>query len=395
MKYPLGFNTWDNKEITLITKVLKSGNFVMGKKVKIFEKKFAKYFRSKHAVMVNSGSSANLLMLSLIKYFPEFLKKKKIKNPNIIVPAVGWSTSYYPISQCGFKLKFVDIDLQTLNIDTKKVEFAVDKNTVAILPINLLGKPCNFKELNRIAKKNSLILLEDNCESLGATYNGKFCGTMGLMGTHSLFFAHHMQTMEGGMILTNNNKINDILRSLRAHGWARDLPNKNQLYKKKNDMFKDKFTFILPGYCVRPLEIEAAAGLVQIKKLKKFLKIRLQNSEIFKNLFKNKNWCQIQEEDKNSKSSWYGFNIILRGELENKRNQIVKKLIKNKIEVRPTMTGNFTKNPVIKFLNHEISGKLTKSDIVDKDGFFIGNYPKDLTKELKLVYKIITKELIK
>ena len=395
MKYPLGFNTWDNKEITLITKVLKSGNFVMGKKVEIFEKKFAKHFQSKHAVMVNSGSSANLLMLSLIKYFPEFLKKKKIKNPNIIVPAVGWSTSYYPISQCGFKLKFVDIDLQTLNIDTKKVEFAIDKSTVAILPINLLGKPCNYKELNRITKKNNLILLEDNCESMGATYNGKFCGTMGLMGTHSLFFAHHMQTMEGGMILTNNNKINDILRSLRAHGWARDLPNKNQLYKKKNDMFKDKFTFILPGYCVRPLEIEAAAGLVQIKKLKKFLKIRLQNSEIFKNLFKNKNWCQIQEEDKNSNSSWYGFNITLRGELENKRNQIVKKLIKNKIEVRPTMTGNFTKNPVIKFLNHEISGKLTKSDIVDKDGFFIGNYPKDLTKELKLVYKIITKELIK
>jgi len=395
MKYPLGFNTWDNKEITLITKVLKSGNFVMGKKVEIFEKKFAKHFQSKHAVMVNSGSSANLLMLSLIKYFPEFLKKKKIKNPNIIVPAVGWSTSYYPISQCGFKLKFVDIELQTLNIDTKKVEFAVDKNTVAILPINLLGKPCNYKELNRIAKKNNLILLEDNCESMGATYNGKFCGTMGLMGTHSLFFAHHMQTMEGGMILTNNNKINDILRSLRAHGWARDLPNKNQLYKKKNDMFKDKFTFILPGYCVRPLEIEAAAGLVQIKKLKKFLKIRLQNSEIFKNLFKNKNWCQIQEEDKNSNSSWYGFNITLRGELENKRNQIVKKLIKNKIEVRPTMTGNFTKNPVIKLLNHEISGKLTKSDIVDKDGFFIGNYPKDLSKELKLVYKIITKELIK
>ena len=395
MKYPLGFNTWDNKEITQISKVLKSGNFVMGKKVKVFEKKFAKYFNSKHAVMVNSGSSANLLMLSLIKYFPDFLKKKNVKNPNIIVPAVGWSTSYYPISQCGFKLKFVDIDLQTLNIDTKKVEFAVDKNTVAILPINLLGRPCNYKELNRIAKKNNLILLEDNCESMGATYNGKFCGTIGLMGTHSLFFAHHMQTMEGGMILTDNNKINDILRSLRAHGWARDLPNKNQLYKKKNDMFKDKFTFILPGYCVRPLEIEAAAGLVQIKKIKKFLKIRLQNSVIFKNLFKDKDWCQIQEEDKNSKSSWYGFNIILRGELKNKRHQIVKKLIKNKIEVRPTMTGNFTKNPVIKFLNHEIFGKLTKSNIVDKDGFFLGNYPKDLSKELKLVYKIITKELIK
>ena len=393
MKYPLGFNTWGKNEINEITKVLKSGNFVMGNKVKVFEKEFAKYFKSKHAIMVNSGSSANLLMLTLIKYFPEFLKKKKIKFPNIIVPAVGWSTSYFPISQCGFKLKFVDINDKTLNIDVSKIEKAIDKNTIAILSINLLGNPCNYDVINKIVQKNNLILLEDNCESLGAKFSKKFCGTMGLMGTHSLFFAHHMQTMEGGVILTNNNKINDILRSLRAHGWARDLSSSNQIYKKKNDMFKDKFTFITPGYCVRPLEIEAAAGLVQIKKLNNFLKIRIKNSEIFKNLFGNKSWCQIQQEDTKSKSSWYGFNITLKNELKNKRGNIIKKLINNNIEVRPTMTGNFTKNPVIKFLNYKISGKLTNSDYVEKNGFFIGNYPKNLSKELKLVYKIISSEL--
>ncbi len=392
MKYPLGFNTWGKNEVNEIKKVLRSGNFAMGKKVKSFEEKFAKYFKSKHAIMVNSGSSANLLMLTLIKYFPEFLKIKT-KYPNIIVPAVGWSTSYFPISQCGFKLKFVDINLKTLNIDTKKIEKAIDKNTVAILSINLLGNPCNYNEINKIVKKNNLILLEDNCESLGAKFNKKFCGTMGIMGTHSLFFAHHMQTMEGGMILTNNDKINDILRSLRAHGWARDLSKKNRLYKKKNDQFKDKFTFITPGYCVRPLEIEAAAGLIQIKKLKNFLNIRNKNSKIFKKLFKNKSWCEIQEEEKLSKSSWYGFNIILRNELKNRRNEIIRKLVKNNVEVRPTMTGNFTNNPVIKFLDYSVSGKLTNSNNVEKNGFFIGNYPKNLSKELKLVYKIISRQI--
>ena len=214
------------------------------------------------------------------------------------------------------------------------------------------------------------------------------------MGTHSLFFAHHMQTMEGGMILTNNYRINYILRSLRAHGWTRELPNNNMIFKKKDDLFKDKFTFVTPGYCLRPLEIEAAAGLVQLKKLKNFLNIRKQNAKIFKNLFDGKNWCQIQHEEEYSTSSWYGFNIILKNELINKRDIIVKKLIKHKVEVRPTMTGNFTKNPVIKFLNYSISGKLTNANNVDNNGFFVGNYPKDLSKELKLVYKIITKELI-
>lgn len=394
MKYPLGYNTWDKRELKAINKVLMSGQYVMSKNVLNFEKQFANYFGSKHAVMVNSGSSANLLMMSLIKYFPKFLKKNT-KNPNIIVPAVGWSTSYYPISQCGFKIKFIDIDLKTLNLDVKQLNAAIDKNTVAILAINLLGNPCNYNYLNKIAKKNSLILLEDNCESMGASFKNKFCGTFGLMGSHSLFFAHHMQTMEGGVILTNNNEINDILKSLRAHGWVRDLSGKSKLYKKKNDLFKDKFTFITPGYCVRPLEIEAAAGLVQLKKIKNFLKIRVQNAKIFKNFFAKKDWCQIQEEYSNCKSSWYGFNIILRGKLKNKRKKVVEKLIENKIEVRPTMTGNFIKNPVVKFLDHSVHGKLKNSNIIDKSGFFVGNYSKNLFKEIETTYKIISNELNK
>ena len=392
MKYSLGFNTWTDSEKKSAVNVINSGQYTMGKKVREFEKKFAKKFGSKYATMVNSGSSANLLMLTTLRYYKKILKKK-VSRPNIIVPTIGWSTSYYPVHQNGFKLVFVDVDEMSLNIDPKEVEKVIDKNTVAILAINLLGNSCNFSELKKIAKKNNLILLEDNCESLGAKYKNKFCGTHGLMASHSLFFSHHLQTMEGGVILTDDKNINDFLKSLRAHGWCRDLPKRNRLYKKSNDKFKDKFVFITPGYSVRPLEIEAAVGLVQLKKFDHFLKIRKINSKIFKNLFENKSWCKIQQEEKDSISSWYGFNIVLTGNLKNKRKLIINKLEKNKIEVRPTMTGNFLKNPVMKFLDHSAKGKFNKSKYIDKNGFFVGNYPKDLTKELNFLYKLIEQEI--
>ena len=194
MRFPLGHNTWDNKEKKAAIKVLDSGFLTMGKKVKEFEQKFAKKFGAKYATMVNSGSSANLLMLSVLKNFKKVLKKKNIKNPNIIAPSVGWSTSYFPICQNNFKINFVDVELDTLNINPSEIEKSIDKNTVAILAINLLGNPCNFLKLKKIAKKYNLILIEDNCESLGAKYNNKYTGTHGIMGTHSLFFSHHMQT---------------------------------------------------------------------------------------------------------------------------------------------------------------------------------------------------------
>lgn len=393
MKYSLSYNTWTKEEVNAATKTLLSGNYTMGKKVKEFENKFAQKFGAKYATMVNSGSSANLLMFSALKNYKKILKKKNISKPNIVAPSVGWSTSYFPISQNNFIINFVDVDVETLNLNPEKVEKAIDKNTVAILAINLLGNPCNFSKLKKIAKKYNLILLEDNCESLGAKYKNKFCGTHGLMGTHSLFFSHHMQTMEGGVILTDNKDIDNFLKSLRAHGWCRDLPKKNSLYKKSNNNFKDNFVFITPGYCLRPLEIEAAVGLVQLKRFNEFMNIRLKNYTTFKNLFENQNWCEIQKIDKNSSSSWFGFNLILKGKLRNKRKKIIDKLIKNQIEVRPTMTGNFLNNPVMKYLNYKAKGNFKNSDYIDKNGFFVGNYPKNITKELKFLYKKIKEEL--
>ncbi len=393
MKYPLGYNTWTKAEINAATKTILSGNYTMGKKVKEFENKFAKRFGAKYATMVNSGSSANLLMFTVLKNYKKILKKKNISKPNIIAPSVGWSTSYFPISQNNFEINFVDVDIETLNIDPEKAEKAIDKNTVAILAINLLGNPCNFTKLKKLSNKYDLVLLEDNCESLGAKYKNKFCGTHGLMGTHSLFFSHHMQTMEGGVILTNNKNINDFLKSLRAHGWCRDLPKKNNLYKKSTNKFKDNFVFITPGYCLRPLEIEASVGVVQLKKFNKFMKIRLKNYMTFKKLFKNQSWCKIQKISKNSISSWFGFNLLLVGPLKNKRKKVIDKLIKNQIEVRPTMTGNFLNNPVMKYLKFKAKGNFKNSNYIDKNGFFVGKYPKDITNELKFLYKKINEVL--
>ena len=393
MKYPLTFNSWNKKEKAAAIKVINSGSYTMGEKVKIFEKKFAKRFKSKFAIMVNSGSSANLLMLSVLKYYPKILKKKNIIKPNIIVPSIGWSTSYFPINQNNFEINFVDIDRETLNIDANEVKKAINKNTVAIMAINLLGNPCEFKKLQDIAKKNNLILIEDNCESLGAKYKNKYCGTQGIIGTHSLFFSHHLQTMEGGVILTDDKQINDYLRSLRAHGWGRDLLKNNSLHKMSGDKFKDLFTFITPGYCLRPLEIEAAIGIEQLKKIDKFLKVREENSKLFIKLFKNKSWCNIQKQYKNSYSSWYGFNILLKGPLKNKRKFIIQKLVKNGIEVRPTLTGHFLKNPVMKYLKYTKTGSFKNSKYVDQNGFYVGNYPKNLKHQLKYLYKLIVEEV--
>ena len=390
MHYPLASNTWDKEEEQAVLNILQSKNYTMGKCVKKFEEEFAKYLNVKHAVMVNSGSSANLLMLSLLKEIKE-IPGCGHDSGDIIVPALAWSTTFFPVHQFGFKLNFVDIDKKTLNIDPEKVEKNITKNTKAILAVNILGNSCEYKKLNLIAKKNNLVLLEDNCESFGAKYNGHYTGTNGLMGSFSFFFSHHLQTMEGGMVTTDNDLVAQYLKSLRAHGWSRDLPKENLIYKSAGDSFNDRFTFIVPGFNLRPMEMSGAVGSIQLKKWEKFKEIRLKNAQVFTKLFGNQNWCIIQKI--NGESTWYAFNIILDGPLKNKRDKIANKLKDNGVELRPTMTGNFMKNPVMKYLKYIDHNDYFNSDLVHDNGFFIGNHTYDLTKELHFVKKLIEEEL--
>ena len=381
MIYPLACDTWDNKEIEAIQKVIKTGRYTMGPHVKQFEKEFCEYFKCNDAVMVNSGSTANLLMLATLK-----LKYKL--GGDIIVPAVSWSTTFFPLQQYGFKLNFVDIDKDTLNIDPGKIEKAITKDTCAIFAVNLLGNSCEYDKINEIAEKHNLMLLEDNCESLGAISDTDiYNGTVGHMGSFSFFFSHHLQTMEGGMIACQHKEDADFIRSLRAHGWCRDLPEDNKIYKKTGDNFKDSFTFVTPGYSVRPLEMSGAIGSVQLQKWPSMREQRVKNAEYFLNKFKDLPDVQTQREIGNS--SWFGFSMIFNGNLSGKRDKIVEKFVENGIECRPIVAGNFMKNPVIDYLDYIDNKNYMVADYIHDNGLFIGNDVRDLKENIDIVYNIL------
>ena len=282
-RYPLASSTWDKSELKSINKVIDSGIYSMGKFVAEFENKFSDYNRSKYSVMVNSGSSANLLAVAALF----FIRNNPLKRGDeVIVPAVSWSTTYSPLQQYGLKLKFVDIDINTLNYDLDKLSNAVSDTTRLIVAVNLLGNPNDFNQIQKIINKRDIIVLEDNCESLGASYNSKKTGTIGLLGTFSSFFSHHISTMEGGVICKDNEELYQIIKSLRAHGWTRNLDKNNLLCKKSDNDFEESFRFILPGYNVRPLEFSGAIGLEQLNKLPSFIDQRRKNHIVFNNLFK-------------------------------------------------------------------------------------------------------------
>lgn len=382
MKYPLACDTWDQREIKAIHEVIEGGRYTMGPKVKQFEKEFCDYFKCEDAVMVNSGSTANLLMLAI-------LKEKYKLGGNIIVPAVSWSTTYFPAYQYGFHLNFVDIDKDTLNIDTTKIEAAIDAETSAIFAVNLLGNSCDYEKIKEIADKHGLILIEDNCESLGAINNDldKYTGTIGKMGSFSFFFSHHLQTMEGGMIACESKEDADYIRSLRAHGWCRDLPDNNNIYTKTGDPFKDSFTFVTPGYSVRPLEMSGAIGSVQLKKWPEMRKQRVLNAEYFTEKFKDLFGIRIQTEI--GSSSWFGFSIILENHLKGKRDELVKKLRDSGVECRPIVAGNFMKNPVIDYITYLDHNNYESANYIHDHGLFIGNDVRDLKENIDMVYDII------
>ena len=380
MIYPLASSSWGKEEVEAIQRVVETNMYTMGKHVKEFEDKFAETFNSKHAIMVNSGSSANLLMLSLLKW------KYKLTG-DIIVPAVGWATTYFPVSQNGFKLNFVDVDPNTWNIDVTKIRQAITPNTCAIMPVNLLGNSCDYYEILKICDEHNLLLIEDNCEAMGAKWNDQYNGTIGLAGSFSFFFSHHIQTMEGGMVLTDNKEDADYMRSLRAHGWVRDLPDDSSLYKKTGDPFNDNFIFATPGYNVRPLEMSGAIGSVQLKKWPEMRKQRIKNAKYFQEKFKDFPGVQIQKEV--GESSWFGFSIVLVDDLKGKRDQVVKSFKENGIECRPIVAGNFMKNPVIDYMEYYKNGDYPNANYIHDNGLFIGNDIRDLKDNIEMVYSIL------
>jgi len=385
--YSLASSTWDEKEFAAIQQVVDSNMFTMGPHVAEYEQDFAKLFGAKYAVMVNSGSTANLLMIAALF----FTKKPRLKRGDeVIVPAVSWSTTYFPLQQYGLKVKFVDIDRDTLNIDLKKLETAITDNTKAILLVNLLGNPNDFASIQAMVAGKNITVLEDNCESMGATFQDKQTGTFGLMGTYSSFFSHHIATMEGGCVVTDNEELYHVLLCIRAHGWTRNLPKFNHVSgEKSDDLFEESFKFILPGYNVRPLEMSGAIGKEQLKKLPDFVRVRRENADYFQSLFVDHPHLQIQKETGNS--SWFGFSMVVRESAPFDRKKLVAALRENDIECRPIVTGNFLKNEnVLQFFDYEVAGTVENAEYIDAYGLFVGNQQVDIQQQIDLLYKVIS-----
>lgn len=383
MRFELTSSTWGKEEEQAVLEVMKSGMYTMGEKVREFEDKFAKYFGTKYAVMVNSGSSANLIAVASLFYKKEIPLKR---GDEVIAPCISWSTTFHPLYQYGLKLKFVDIDLHTLNYDVEELKKAVTENTKMIVAVSILGNSCQFDEIIKICEKNNIILLEDNCESMGAKFNGRYTGTFGLVNTFSTFFSHHISTMEGGLVLTNDKEIYNILKSLRNHGWTRGQDEDSSIFQRKEDDFFEAYRFILPGYNLRPGEIHGAIGIRQLDKLEGFLKTRRENARHFVKLFQNDERFIIQKET--SESSWFCFTMILNPNSKIDRKSVFQKLKDAGIEHRIITGGNILRHDVIKYYDHIVT-RSTNADIAHYNGFFVGNHPYDIRNKIDHLHKTL------
>ena len=364
---------------------LLSGRITMSKITKKFEQKFANYIGSKHALMVNSGSSANLL--AVFSSVNPRNKNKLRQNDECLIPAICWSTSLWPIVQAGLKPKFVDVELNSFNLDLNKLEKKITSKTKAIMAVHVLGNSAKMSGLMRIVKKYNLTLIEDTCESLGSTYNGKYLGTFGKFGSYSFYVSHQLIAGEGGMLVCNNSEDYKIAHTLRAHGWDRGL-------KKKQNT---EFNFINSGFNLRPLDLTAAIGLSQLKRLKQSIKTRTYNrNKIINSIFNSEKWnnqLSFLEPQEKLKPSWFGIPILLNKRLIKFKRQYLKQLNNNGIETRPIISGNFLNQPSIDL--YKLNNKKEKFPIaqdIENRGFFIGLHTKRIEEKeiIKLTNNLLS-----
>ena len=384
LHFPLVDSSYDNQEIISCMATLLSGQLTMGAKVRQFEQDFAKYCGAPHAVMVNSGSSANLLCVAAL-----FYKKDQplSRGDEVIVPAISWATTYHPLQQYGLKLKIVDVELDTLNIDVRQLERSMSPRTRAIMGVSILGNPAALDVMRRFADAHGLYFIEDNCESMDAELDGRKAGTFGHLSTFSTFFSHHISTMEGGMITTDDRELFELVKSMRAHGWVRDLPADSIIYDKHDDDFYEAYRFILPGYNVRPIEMSGAIGLEQLKKLPAMTAARRKNWARFQELFAGDNRYIIQRE--NGKSSAFSFTIVVSPNAGLSRAQVFAGLKQADIGYRIITGGCITRHDVIRHYDYETVDTLPNANQAHDWGFFVGNHPFDLTLQVERLRDVL------
>jgi CDP-6-deoxy-D-xylo-4-hexulose-3-dehydrase len=374
IKYPLTFNSFDDEDAKAVYELFGTGYLTQGSITKKYESKLCKEFGCEYAVAVNSGSSANLLMISALLYSNN--SKYSIKpGDEIIVPAVSWITTYSPLIQLGLNPVVVDVDLKTLNIDIDMVAEKITPKTRAIFAVNLLGNPACLEKLSKLCDKNNLILIEDNCESMGASVAGKKTGTWGCMGSHSTYFSHHITTIEGGFVLTDSKHLYDLLVCLRAHGWARDIDENSEIYhthQNEENYIPRDFLFFLPGYNLRTTDLNSLLGLRQLEKFDTILENRRKTWNCLSKFSADySNHIVFQETEENATSSHFGFSMIAKE--SEKSDELRLNLNQIGFQTRPIVTGNILRHPVSKYFSKKINA-LRSADKVHYDGVMVTSY---------------------
>ena len=392
--YPLTESVLENRDLNAAINIIKSKKITMGKKTLEIEEFFKRKITGINSLMVNSGSSANLLIFQCL--INPMVKRLK-PGDEVLVPAICWSTSLWPIVQSGLKVKFVDIDLNTLNISLSDLEKKVSKKSKALMLVHALGNCTDMKKLTSICKKNNIILIEDTCEALGSTYRNKPLGTFGEFSSFSFYYSHHITSGEGGMVCAKNSKYIEVIKSLRSHGWSRDLTKSRNIANKYKNINKN-WIFVNSGFNLRPTDINAAIGIEQLKRIKKILSIRKYNFSKIKNeLIQNKKYNQqfsILEDQKYSNIAWFGIPFILNSKDKNYKLKVMNKLNNKGVMTRPIISGNFAKQPSIKLYKIKTGSKLRNADLIDKNAFFLGLHNiKITTKKLKLLTESIYSSL--
>ena len=364
--------TFGSEEIKSSLNTLLSTKVTSGESVIGFEKNFAQSIGVSKSVTSNSGSSANLLSVAAIcnPKFPTPLKK----GDEVIVSALSWSTTVWPLIQYGLVPVLVDIDLKTFNISIDGIRKAISSKTRAIMPVHVYGNPCDMDDINSICEDHNLILIEDCCEALGAKYDEKVVGNFGLMGNFSFYFSHHITTLEGGITVTKDKDLADLLKIIRAHGWIRDVEDYDK-YILENPTFDPRFLFVNDGYNLRLTELQAGFGIEQLPKLQKIVSKRIENTNLYKSKLSDlTNIFSFQDQTEKGVSSCFGFPLLINENSGLDIKELTLFLNENSIETRAIICGNIAKQPAMKLYDHRISGELMNADKVMDNGFSVGNH---------------------
>ncbi|MDH3283627.1 MAG: DegT/DnrJ/EryC1/StrS family aminotransferase [Acidobacteriota bacterium] len=363
MRIHLADDTIDADELAALCRWIQSGSrLTKGELTREFEDDFSRYIGAPHAVFVNSGSSANLLMLYVLDVLGE------LRNRRVVAPAISWSTTVAPAMQLGMEIELCDCDRTTLGLDPQHFEaLCREHKPAAAIVVHVLGHACQLEPIRSICAEHEVILIEDACEALGTRSQGRLLGTHGVMGSFSFYYGHQLSTIEGGVLAVSERRLYNTLLSLRAHGWARDL---DPAYKKSweqefaVDEVRSLYTFYYPGFNFRPTDLQAFLGLSQMRKAARVVETRQRNFELYREALGGDFWCQTSDTEQLSS---FAFGTLVANRLE-----VFQHLRQRGVESRPLVCGNIGRQPFWIRRYGELA--LPNADLVHEYGIYLPNH---------------------